>query len=216
MVRAIIFDLDGVLLESTQAKSQSFRELFAEYPHHVESIVAYHAAHAGVSRFDKLRHVFACILKKPLSEKQLRSLCDQYSRLVLGRVLAAPLVPGAVEFLRDHHRDLSLFIASGTPHDELHRILEQRQLLRYFQGAFGSPSSKTQIVNRILSYWSFQPSQVAFVGDSEVDLEAATCNKVRFIARAHSGNPPTWNGRSDFMKVKDMSELWAMLTLPQD
>src|SRR5690606_22889470 len=39
---AVIFDFDGVILESVKVKTDAFKELFSDYPEHLEAIVAYH------------------------------------------------------------------------------------------------------------------------------------------------------------------------------
>lgn len=207
MVRGILFDLDGVLLESTEVKTRAFRELFAEYPHQLKEILAYHENHAGVSRFEKFRHIVSRILREQLSDERFAFLCNRYSELVLVKVLSVPLVAGVQEFLQDYHRKALLFVASGTPQDEVGYVLEQRGLGSYFQGAFGSPSSKTEIVKTILSKWSLSSDQVVLVGDSDTDLQAAENSGVRFIGRIHSNSPASWSARSDLVTVRDLFEL---------
>lgn len=213
MLRAVIFDLDGVLLESMEAKTQAFWDLFADYPVQVNEIVAYHAANGGVSRFEKFRHIFDEILKQPLSEERFRFLCDRYSDLVLTRVLESPLVPGAEAFLREFSRDLLLFVVSGTPSEELALILEKRGLARHFRGAFGSPGSKSEIVKNILTDWSLASGETVLVGDSQADLQAAHANGIRFIGRRHIESPPAWETRPDLVTVRDLIELRAELDL---
>lgn len=211
MLRAIIFDLDGVLLESTEVKTGAFRRLFADRAEHVEEIVAYHEAHAGVPRFEKFRLIFREILRQPLSDEEFQSLCDRYAALCLDGVLTVPLVAGAEAFLRDHHRAVPLFVASGTPEGELHEILERRGLTKYFHGMFGSPASKAEIVGRILAGWSLDARAAILVGDSETDLSAAREHGLPFIGRLHPGSPASWRTRGDVMTIKDLTELRAKL-----
>lgn len=146
-----------------------------------------------------------------MSDERFAALCDRYSELVLAKVLDTPLAVGAEEFLQDYHRKALLFVVSGTPEYELDYVLDRRGLRTYFQGAFGSPMSKTDIIKTILSRWSLPPCQGVLVGDSETDLQAAETNRVRFIGRVHSGSPSSWLARSDLMTVKDLSELGARI-----
>lgn len=216
MPRAIIFDLDGVLLESTEAKTLAFRTLFESYPDHLRDIVAYHESHGGISRFEKFRHIYAEILGEPLSAERFATLCTRYSELALSAVLTVPMVHGAAEFLQEFHRHMLLFIVSGTPSEELQDILDLRGLTPYVQKAFGSPGSKSEIVATILSEWSLASSDVLLVGDSDADLEAAERNGIRFIGRVHPGSPDSWRVRSDLATVKDLVELKGRVTTAQE
>lgn len=207
MLRAIIFDLDGVLLESTEVKTRAFRSLFADAPNHLDEIVAYHEANGGVPRFDKFRHIYAEILRSPLSAERFATLCERYSELCLAEVLAVPLVAGTETFLQDHHRALSLFVASGTPEDELKEVLDRRGLTRYFHGAFGSPASKAEIVGRILAGWSLESADTLLVGDSETDLQAAHRHGLPFIGRLHPASPASWRAKPGLSTITDLTEL---------
>lgn len=211
-MQALIFDLDGVLLESTAVKTQAFRELFADYPNHLAAIVSYHEAHAGISRFEKFRYIFSSILRQPLSDEKIDSLGTRYAELTLAKVLDASMVNGAEAFLETYYRDIPLFVASGTPSAELQHILAARCMNHYFRGAFGSPAHKAEIVERILVDWSLPGTEVALVGDSATDLQAAESNGVRFIGRVHAESPPAWLTQAKFATVKDLVDLRAMLS----
>src|SRR3989338_610422 len=104
MIRAIVFDFDGVLVESVEVKTRAFARLFAsEPPEVVQRIVAYHQRNGGISRFEKFVTIYREMLKRPLAEQMLRRLGEEFSRLVVEEVVAAPWVEGAREFLTRHH-----------------------------------------------------------------------------------------------------------------
>ena len=75
MIRAILFDFDGVILESVDVKTKAFAELFKDFPEHVDQIVQYHIDNMGVSRFDKFRYIYRYILKRKLSDEKFTELC---------------------------------------------------------------------------------------------------------------------------------------------
>ncbi len=58
MIKAIIFDLDGVILESADIKTKAFLKLFEAFPKHVDVILDYHVKNMGISRYVKLRHIY--------------------------------------------------------------------------------------------------------------------------------------------------------------
>ena len=86
MIKAIILDFDGVILESCEIKTQAFRKLFEDYPEHVNTIVKYHRHHGGVSRYKKITYFYNNILKQPLNDEKLEELGKRFSRLVLDEV----------------------------------------------------------------------------------------------------------------------------------
>jgi beta-phosphoglucomutase-like phosphatase (HAD superfamily) len=99
-VRALAFDFDGTLVESLDIKTQAFRELFKDQPRIAKQFVRFHLEHQGISRVEKIKYAYRELLKKPLSEKQLKAHCNEFSDYVLRAVIRCPFVPGALPFLK--------------------------------------------------------------------------------------------------------------------
>ncbi|MCZ7401437.1 MAG: HAD-IA family hydrolase [Candidatus Methanoperedens sp.] len=183
MVKAIIFDFDGVIIESFDIKTQAFRELFKIYPVHVDEIVEYHQQNGGVSRYKKFEHIYRNILKKPFDEATSKQLGEKFSELVVEEVKKCPYVPGALEFIRERSKNSRLFIASGTPEEELRTIVDARGISGYFRGIYGSPATKSEIITHILKSEKLKKEEVIFVGDTITDYREADKAKVPFLAR---------------------------------
>lgn len=189
MIKAIIFDFDGVIIESAEVKTSAFRRLFAEeYPDKVDDILAYHRRNMGISRFVKFRYIYDHILKRPLSTAMEKALGDRFSGFVFDEVLKVPLVAGAMEFMISNAGRYSLFVASGTPAEELFDILKLRGMNRFFNEVYGTPGQKIEIINGILKKHSLNKNEVVFVGDAESDRSASESAGVAFIARVKSGD----------------------------
>jgi len=204
MIKAVIFDFDGVLVESADIKTEAFAELFADYPDHVQEIVEYHRWNMGISRFVKFRYFYKEILKKELLQEEEAVLGERFSKVVLDKVLAAPFVAGAIDFLKKNFQKRMLFITSGTPQAELDGIVRARDLEKYFREIHGSPRKKAEIVNGILSAHDLKAEEAVFVGDAESDLKAAEETGVHFITRKFSGQ----EGLSQCpFKIEDLSQL---------
>ena len=181
---AIIFDFDGVLVESINVKTQAFALIYAEYGTEiVEKVVAYHLMNGGISRFEKFRYWHQAFLGKELCAEELQKLGNEFSRLVKETIIKAPWVPGAYDFLVSHHQHLPLFIASGTPDEEIREIVERRDMARYFVAVQGSPASKAEIINNFCVAHGFDRDRVLMVGDSWTDYEGALSSGVRFVGR---------------------------------
>jgi beta-phosphoglucomutase-like phosphatase (HAD superfamily) len=210
MLKAVILDFDGVILESVNIKGWVMEELFKDYPLHVKDILDYHYSNGGVSRFDKFRHIYRNILKQPLSEEHFKALCDRFGALSVERVLAVDFVPGAREFLEAFHRRLPLFIVSGTPHEEIRHIVQARGLAPMFKGVYGSPCGKNAWTRQILKEGPFRPEEVLWVGDALSDLEAARDSGIAFAARI-AGPKDVFAGLTFDFRLPDLVGLPAVI-----
>ena len=189
MIRAIAFDFDGVLAESVDVKTHAYTHLFAEEKKEtVEEIRTYHLINGGISRFEKFRHIYKNILRRPLSEEKFHSLCERFSQLVVDEVVASPWVAGAKDFLQENRGKYIFFIISGTPHEELADIVRSRGMESFFQEVLGSPDSKEDLLKGVMQRHSLEPKQMVFVGDAETDWSAAQKTKIPFIWRQASEN----------------------------
>ena len=171
---AIVFDLDGTLVQSNEIKTWAFGALYKEHGENiVQQIIAYHQEHEGVSRFVKFRYWHEDLLGQSYTKEIGENLSRTYSQLVLEAMVKAPYVEGALEFLKKHYQHIPLFVASGTPETELREIIKLRFMPHFFQGIYGSPATKTEILRRILAECMFNPEQILMVGDALTDWEGA-------------------------------------------
>lgn len=189
-VQALVFDFDGVLIESVDIKTRAFAQLFAgEPPETVQRIIDFHLRHGGLSRVEKLQAIYRDILKRPLPNERLQALCLAFADLVVNEVVAAPWVQGAQEFLREHRARYRFFIVSGTPEAELREIIRRRSMDTLFDGIFGSPSMKTNLLREVLRCTGLDVAEVVFIGDSATDWAASRAVGVPFIWRSSPNSP---------------------------
>ncbi|MDP2225301.1 HAD family hydrolase [Nitrosomonas sp.] len=189
--QAIIFDFDGVVVESGKIKTQAFAELYHPYGEDiVTAVVQFHTQNGGMSRYRKFRHFQEHFLSKPpLTEVEEKQLDIRFSELVVEAVIAAEAVPGAVELIRQQSGKIPLFVASGTPETELNVIVERRGLSPYFTEVHGAPALKKTIIAEILSKHALKPESVLMIGDAMADLEGAQANNTAFLGRVFPGDP---------------------------
>lgn len=208
MISLIIFDFDGVILESVTVKTEAFRALFSFTPEHVEEIVQYHRDNGGMSRYDKFRHIYKIILQEDLSRERFDKLSERFSAIVFDKVIKTPFVPGAQEFLITNYRKIPLYVISATPEEELIQIMEKRELTPYFRKIFGAPRKKTDCIAEIVSLTGVPPGSVVFVGDAKNDYNAACSAGVRFIGRVKPGDENKFKGLAGVDAViPDMNDL---------
>jgi len=208
MIRAVIFDLDGVIIESAEIKTKAFEVLFADYPDRLPEIISYHQKNGGISRYLKFRYFYEKILGQELSAQEEAELGERFSQIAMRQVLEAPFVPGAIEFLTQNKNRYHFFVASGTPEDELQNILNNRQLTPFFLEVHGTPKDKTDIIEDILNRYAFQRKEAVFIGDAESDRAAAERTGILFIARLTGENHQLKDCR---WKVNDLTDLDTFL-----
>lgn len=188
MLKAVVLDFDGVVLRSVDVKTKAFAELFAaETPEARRRIVDYHLANGGISRFEKFRWAYREVLRRKLLPQQEDALGRRFNELVEEGVGAAEWVPGAREFLDLARERVLLYVASGTPEDELRRIVERRGLASHFAGVFGSPTKKAEILRRVAAAARSAPGELAMVGDAINDYDAARAAGTRFVGVVEPG-----------------------------
>ncbi|HAH05425.1 MAG TPA: hypothetical protein DCM05_02690 [Elusimicrobia bacterium] len=206
--QAVLFDFDGVVLDSNPARTEGFRRLFSGYPESaVEALLRYHEENGGLSRYDKIAHFFKDILKRDIPPGELGRHAERFSSLVKQAVIDSPFIPGAAEYFGRRH-PFPLYLVSGSDQDELREICGRLGIASSFAGIFGSPTPKTENVARILSSGGYPADRVVLIGDSRNDQEAARANRTRFIARA-SGRP-AWLA-ADAPHIQDLSQLDQVL-----
>jgi len=197
-----------VLAESADIKTDAFRELYSEFGEDVVArCVAHHLRHAGISRVRKIQLYHADFLGHDLSPDDLRRWVRRYANIVERQVVAAPAVPGAVEFLSVAQGKMPIYVVSGTPEDELRRIVAGRGWSDFFAEVHGSPRLKPEIINDIVSRTGLDVRRVLFVGDAMTDYNAAYEQGVSFLGRVapHHDDvfPPGTETVSDLMGLID-------------
>jgi phosphoglycolate phosphatase-like HAD superfamily hydrolase len=183
-IKAIIFDFDGVIAESVDVKTNAFREMYIEYGQEVaKKVVEHHEANGGISRFEKFKIYHKEFLGEILSHAQIMELAERFSDLVLQKVVEAPYVDGAYDFLVSNYKRYSFFISTGTPTEEIEIIMENRRIASFFQEVYGSPEKKYNHVKCIIKGNDYRKEDVVFVGDALTDRDAARMNGIEFIGR---------------------------------
>ncbi len=206
-LRAIVFDFDGVILESANIKTEAFLELYAAYPEKLSAIRDYHITNAGISRYVKFENIQKNILGLPYTEEDKKRVSAEFERLTRERIFRCAQVPGAEALLQGLRGKTLRIVGSGTPQAELELIVATRKMGDWFEELWGTPRLKADILRDVMARHKLSPQQVLMVGDGMSDYEAARETGTRFLAR----ETETAFDKLAVEKVKDMTGMAAWL-----
>lgn len=184
--RSLVFDCDGVVLDSNRLKTEAFRRIALPWgTAAAEALVAYHTAHGGIARQVKFTHFIAQILPNhaapgSLPAPPLEALLEAYAAEVRAGLMTCAAAEG-LEALRAATPGARWLIVSGGDQTELRGVFAARGLATHFDGGiFGSPDNKDRILARELAAGTI-PRPALFLGDSRYDHEAAARAGLDFV-----------------------------------
>jgi len=185
--RALIFDFDGVILESSNMREDALIHTFRENGvDKQEEIIEVHRVNQGIQRRERIRIIYETLEGSSPSEALLSVIEKGFGNYSARALLECPAVFGIEIFLK-HFSDVPLFIASVAPEEEISIALENRRLSRFFKGIYGAPQKKTEIISNIIYKEGLNSDDVLFIGDRLSDFRAAEAAKVSFIGRVKLG-----------------------------
>jgi phosphoglycolate phosphatase-like HAD superfamily hydrolase len=180
----IFWDFDGVIKDSVEAKSLAFEELFDDYNDEFKKRVrSHHEKNTGVSRFKKIPLYLSWSGEK-VSDKKLNEFYKNFSFLVKGLVIKSPWVIGFLEFIERYFKEKKHILVTSTPTNEIEEILKELNIRHFFYKVYGSPNSKSGIINQTLIKMKVNSKNAIMIGDSASDLNAAKENNVLFFLRS--------------------------------
>ena len=98
--KIIVFDIDGVILESIQAKNKAFKELYKNYGEDiVKKVLNHHKNNTGISRFEKIKFYNKNYLNLYDDKFHNDKFLKNFSELSLKFVFKSNLVKGFLDFI---------------------------------------------------------------------------------------------------------------------
>ena len=145
MIKSIIFDFDGVILDSNKAKGNAFVELFKNQNNIIKKIYEHHINNIGKSRDYKIKYIVENILNLDTSEYNLSLLSKKFSKIVFEKVIKSKYIQGSKKFLKNNAINYDFHLSTATPYKEIVSILDKKKILNYFVSINGSQRLKIVI-----------------------------------------------------------------------
>lgn len=179
--RTLVFDCDGVVLDSNQVRAQAFYNAALPYgKQHAAALRDYHILHGGVSRYVKFEVLLRDMLGEPVTEQAMAALLHAFTTEATIGLLRCDIAPGLAQ-LRAATPQANWLLVSGADQAELRQVFEQRGIAEWFDGGiFGSPLNKDQILARESHSGNCKRPGI-FFGDSRYDHQAAARAGLEFV-----------------------------------
>ncbi|MDG2252790.1 MAG: HAD-IA family hydrolase [Methylophilaceae bacterium] len=178
----LIFDCDGVILNSNFQKIEAYRNAalkFGADTDQADALVKYHIELTGISRNIKFDYFLQTIMRRKVTEKDMNFLVQSLNTEVIYLLKNCEVTLG-LEALKKQTQGTTWMIASGGDQEELRFLFSDKKIDHLFDGGiFGSPKSKHDIIENCILNNSFLPA--LFLGDSLYDIETAKKYNLDFI-----------------------------------
>jgi len=182
--KIILWDFDGVIINSNSVREAGFRDVLSEYPkEQVEKLIDYHNINGGLSRYVKFRYFFEEIRKESITDDMVLVLAQKFS-IIMKELLVNPdlLISPVVEFIKEQYNlGKKMHIVSGSDVNELRELCKSLRLDHFFISINGSPTPKTSLVKNIIENGYLSLSEYCLIGDAINDYDASKDNSIKFF-----------------------------------
>lgn len=205
--KTLVFDCDGVVLNSNKIKTEAFYEATKHYGEdEAQKLVKYHIQNGGISRYTKFEYFFTDILHQDVEQDKLNDLLDRFSSAIKNALADCEVAEG-LEELREQTKGVKWLIVSGGDQEELREVFSKRGLDKHFDGGiFGSPDAKDIILDREKNN-KVIVEPALFLGDSKYDYQAASNAKLDFLFLSDWSEVDDWQGFCDNNKLQSTKNL---------
>jgi len=172
----IVFDFDGVLVESNKIKSDWFVKI---WDGSIESNLIKNVVDKTKSRQEIISKIYRDFYPDKLKiDYSIEYFLKKYSENVERDILLTGLKNGVYGFIKNSNK--MLVINSATPNISLNTIVEKLGIKNFFLGVYGNDKSKVENFIKIQSEHGVCFDEMVFFGDMKSDMNAAKVLGIEF------------------------------------
>lgn len=205
----LVFDCDGVILDSNRIKSAAFRTVTAPFGAEASArFLDYHHRHGGISRNEKFAHFLDAIVAVAPAERErlLGGLLRDYAAICARELLACPLIPGVAALLASIPPRVAAHVVTGGAQSEVRAVFAARGLDRHFTSILGSPTSKRDNM-RLLAAAGALRGRALYFGDAELDMQLAEEFGLEFVFVHGVSDWPDGRAHCPHRQIADFTQL---------
>jgi beta-phosphoglucomutase len=182
VVPALIFDMDGVIIDSTATHTEAWILYLREHGISADNLSA---RMLGKHNSDLVRDLFG---PEPLTDAAIYehgSRKEALYRELMGPVLRERLVPGIVDFL-SRHADWPMAVATNAEPANVHFVLKNAGLSHYFRAVVDGdqvqrPKPDPEVFLKAAASLGYAPEDCVVFEDSLTGIQAARRSSARVV-----------------------------------
>ena len=210
--KTIIFDCDGVILNSNELKTKSYyKAVFPSYGHELaSSLTTYLAKNTGKPRGYFFDYFLKNIVPPEISGLGYKELLNAVTLEIHKGLMECEVSPCLFK-LRENTPDIQWLVASGGVEKEIRDVFKNRFLFDLFDGGiYGGPMTKDEILSSLVNNNHIK-FPALFIGDSEFDYEVAIKAKLDFLFVSGWTEFKDWQNYCNKNKILSIKSLCDLL-----
>lgn len=207
MFKVIVFDFDGVLVDSNRIKHDAWYDVFGDLPEDEKRVAFEVFPKVEVrTRYVILDEVFKALGRPEDKRKELVQIgAAKYNAITQEGIKRYGLIDGAKELLESASKKYHLYLNSSTPIEALNETVDMLGIRGFFSGIYGRPDTKESALEKIFAIENVDGNQTVFVGDAEFDRNAAEAYGCFFIGILSGFTD--WTKSEKFVTVDSVREV---------
>jgi phosphoglycolate phosphatase-like HAD superfamily hydrolase len=181
--KTIVFDCDGVVLNSNKTKVQAYYAVAKKMggtDAQAQALVDHHIAKGSFPRNGKIEYYLNHIVKQTITPELMQQYMHAFDEYLDTALMECEVASGLLE-LKSATPQARWMLLSGGDQAELRRVFPRRHLANLFEaGIFGGPDQKEQVLAREKLNGNIAMPAL-FVGDSKYDHQAASRAGLDFV-----------------------------------
>lgn len=215
--KTIVFDCDGVLLNSNKTKVQAYYNVAKRMggtDEQAQAFVDYHIAKGSFPRNGKIKYYLKEIAQQTETPALMQQYLDTFDQILDESLMECEQAEGLIA-LKAHTKQAKWMVLSGGDQAGLRQIFERRNLTQYFEcGIFGGPDIKEDVLAREQANGNIKLPAL-FVGDSKYDHQAATGAGLDFVFLSDWTEVKDWQAYCEQHNIIVKNRLASLLHLTE-
>jgi len=210
--KTIIFDCDGVILNSNKVKSEAyFKVVSAHYGSKLATLlVEYLSMNTGNPREYFFNYFLKNIVPQNISGPGVEQLLSEVSKEICKGLMECEISESLFN-LRNKLPNTKWLVVSGGVERELKSVFDKRAIFDLFDGGiYGGPMSKDEILSSLIQQGSINYPAV-YLGDSSYDYEVSSRYNLDFLFISDWSDFKDWKNYCNTNKLSFINSLYDLL-----